>query len=234
MDEGGFATYLRRGGRSPAAVDRCLRFASEYERFLQGERACGNLDGARPEDLEAYVASIETKPRASAKPQLWALRYYYSFAGDEEMRNLAAELRQQRIKRTPFALGKFRGVNPKHAQRLAAIGIKNVEQMREAGRTPVERQALASQASIPEETVLELVKLSDLARIPGLKGIRARLYYDAGVDTLNELAKWEPEELRLMLSSFVERSGFDGIAPLPKEAAHAVATAQRLPRVIEY
>jgi predicted RecB family nuclease len=50
---------------------------------------------------------------------------------------------------------------------------------------------LATQTGIPVEVVLELVKLSDLARLPGVKGIRARLYYDAGVDTVENLASFE-------------------------------------------
>ncbi|MGD8904752.1 MAG: DUF4332 domain-containing protein, partial [Anaerolineae bacterium] len=102
------------------------------------------------------------------------------------------------------------------------------------GRTPGERQRLAERTGIPIDAILELVKLSDLARIQGLKAIRARLYYDAGVDTLEKLARWDPEELRDMLADFVERTGFDGIAPLPKEAASAVATAKRLSKAIEY
>ncbi len=48
------------------------------------------------------------------------------------------------------------------------------------------------------------------------------------------MAEWDPVELRAMLVSFVERTGFDGIAPLPKEAASAIATAKRLPKVVEY
>jgi hypothetical protein len=106
--------------------------------------------------------------------------------------------------------------------------------MLEAGRTPQDRRALAEKTGVPLDAVLEYVKLSDLARIPGTKGIRARLYYDAGVDTLEKMAEWDPVELRAMVISFVERTGFDGIAPLPKEAASAVATARRLPKVVEY
>ncbi len=54
------------------------------------------------------------------------------------------------------------------------------------------------------------------------------------MDTLEALAAREPEELRAMLLEFVERKGFDGIAPLPKEAAFSVATARRLPGVVQY
>jgi hypothetical protein len=70
--------------------------------------------------------------------------------------------------------------------------------------------------------------------VGGLRSVRARLYYDAGVDTVEGLAAWDPEELRAMLVDFVARTGFDGIAPLPKEARNAVATAKTLERLVEY
>ena len=106
--------------------------------------------------------------------------------------------------------------------------------MLEAGRTPQDRLALVEKTGVPLDVILEYVKLSDLARVPGTKGIRARLYHDAGVDTLEKMAGWDPVELRAMVISFVEQTGFDGIAPLPKEAASAVATAKRLPKLVEY
>ncbi len=81
---------------------------------------------------------------------------------------------------------------------------------------------------------MEHAKLSDLARIAGLKGIRARLYHDAGVDTVEKLAQWKPAELRAMLIAYVERTGFDGTAPLPKEAQGAVSQARKLPQIVEY
>jgi hypothetical protein len=76
--------------------------------------------------------------------------------------------------------------------------------------------------------------LSDLARLPGVKGIRARLYYDAGVDCVEKMAACETEALLALTAEFVERTGFNGIAPLPKEVASTIANAKRLPRVVEY
>jgi hypothetical protein len=207
---------------------------NEFEQFLLAHRAGRSLEEANSTDLEQFVASIESKPKASVKTHLWALRYYYEYSPNRELRSLAGSLREQRIKRTPLALSKFRGVKPEYVDRLAAEGVKNVSQMLKAGRTPAVRQALAERTGIPLDIILEYVKLSDLARIPGTKGIRARLYYDAGVDTLEEMAQWDPEALRAMVIDFVERTDFDGLAPLPKEAASAVATANRLPKVVEY
>jgi hypothetical protein len=137
-------------------------------------------------------------------------------------------------RRNPFKLSEFRGVNSEHVEKLAAAGIKTAGQMLTAGQTAKKRVTLAQDTGIPEETILELVKLSDLARLPGVKGIRARLYYDAGVDCVEKMAAWEPETLLKMAAEFVERTGFDGIAPLPKEVSSTIANAKRLPRVVEY
>ena len=234
MDETGFDRFLRRGGRSPSAATRCILYVQEFEQFLQTRRHGRLLEEAGSTDLEQFVESIECEPKASAKTHLWALRYYYEYTSNDGMQSQASSMRQERIKRTPFSLSKFRGVEPEYVDKLAAEGVKNVSQMLKAGRTPEDRQLLAERTGIPLDIILEYVKLSDLARIPGTKGIRARLYYDAGVDTLEEMAKWEPEALRTMVTDFVERTGFDGIAPLPKEAASAVATAKRLPKIVEY
>jgi hypothetical protein len=106
--------------------------------------------------------------------------------------------------------------------------------MLDAGKTGKDRKRLAQETRIPVEGVLELVKLSDLARLPGLKAVRARLYYDAGLDTLDKIAAYDPEEMRKMLAEFVVRTGFKGIPPLPKEASSTVSLAKHLPRIVEY
>ena len=78
------------------------------------------------------------------------------------------------------------------------------------------------------------MKLSDLTRVGALRSVRARLYHDAGVDTPEKLAGWNPEELRQMFLEFIEKSGFEGIAPLPKEVLNAVESAKKLPKIVEY
>jgi hypothetical protein len=118
--------------------------------------------------------------------------------------------------------------------KLEAIGVGTVEHMLAAGKTPEARLRLAEETGISTEIILELVKLSDLSRLGAVKSVRARLYYDAGLDTPAKFTQREPEALRQMLVKFVERTGFDGIAPLPKELRNAVAVAQQLPEVVQY
>jgi len=234
LDEEAFQKFLKRGGRSPRAAKGVIAMVLKYEQYLREERNLKGLDKAKPEDLEAFVSHIEEKRKEAAKKYLHGIRYYYEYAGNNEMRNLAANLRKQRIKQTPFPLRDFLKINPVHIERLEALGIRNANQMLTAGKTPKKRQELSTKTGISPEAILELVKLSDLTRIFGVKSIRARLYYDAGVDTLDKMAKWNPDKLRTMLIDYVQKTGFDGIAPLPKEAEFTVKEAKRLPRMIEY
>ena len=134
----------------------------------------------------------------------------------------------------PFKLRDFMGVNPDQIGKLETMGIKTAGQMLKAGETPQGRADLARETGIPLEVVSELVKLSDLSRLPGVKGIRARVYFDARVDTVEKLATYEPVELLALTTDFVQRTGFVGIAPLPKEVSSTIANARKLPKVIKW
>ena len=231
--EEGFRRSLKSGGKSESAAGRIVAYVKEFERYLEEHCSVG-LNEADIEDLEVFAAWIEEKPKASAKGHLWGIGYYYEYTSNEELANLAGILREQRIERRPFPLREFRGLNSEYLEKLAAVGILNVKQMLEVGNTERGRGALAEDTGVTEDVILELVKLSDLARIPGVKGIRARLYHDAGVDTMEKMAEWEPEELRKMAAKFVERTGFEGIAPLPAETRFTITQAKNLPKIVEY
>jgi predicted flap endonuclease-1-like 5' DNA nuclease len=148
----------------------------------------------------------------------------------------ASSLRGQRISsaKKSFALKDFREVNKKHVTALVKEGITNADQMLEKGKTPSSRQELSTTTGVPTEAILELVKLSDLSRIEGVKSIRARLYYDAGVDTLEKMAKWKPDRPLTHMQKYVKKTGFNGIPPLPKEVEHTIETARKLPKLVEY
>jgi hypothetical protein len=126
------------------------------------------------------------------------------------------------------------GVSHQHTQALRKEGIFTSEHMLEAGRTEEDRKILAQKTGVPLSAVLELVKLADMSRIVGLKRKRARLFYDAGLDTLDKIAKSDPETMQQMFVEFVERTRFDGSPPTPSEAAYSVKLAKYLPRIVEY
>jgi len=172
----------------------------------------------------------------AAKKYMLGIRYFYEFVLDEEMADLASFRWNERMASSgvPLKLKEFRGVNAADLIKLENAGIRNVNEMIRAGQTPAKRKELSAKTGVSVATILELVKLSDLTRIQGVKGIRTRLYYDAGLDTMEKMAKWNPTELREMLIGFIERTRFNGIAPLAKEVRNTLEVARRMPKIIEY
>jgi hypothetical protein len=235
MDEDGFRQFLKRGGRKSHAVDNVVKIVRSYEAYLDKFVGGKAIEQATPDDLATYVDWFEQEEEKSAKGQLWGIRYYYRFVDNKLMVIQASELREERTAKTRkfFNLRDFRGIDTTYVEKLEIIGIREVNQMRTRGRTPDQRRELSMKTDIPEEVILELVKLSDLARLPGVKGIRARLYYAAGIDTVEKMAEQDPETLLATMREFVEETGFDGIAPLPKEIESSISTAKKLLKEID-
>ena len=232
MDEKGFRKFLKKLGKKEHVVEGLVGQVYVFEAHLEGERQTG-VEDANEQDIQDYV---KTLPRKELKARMRGLALYYKFSGNALLAKLASDLREQEIAKTrqAFKLREFRGVNLEEVTKLEAIGIVTVEHMLASGATPEARRQLAEQTGISSQTILELVKLSDLSRLGAIKSGRARLYYDAGLDTPARFTQRDPEGLRQMLVEFVERTGFDGIAPLPKELRNAITKSRQLPEVVQY
>ena len=59
-----------------------------------------------------------------------------------------------------------------------------------------------------------------------MKGVRARLYYDAGLDTVEKITDMDPEELRERMLTYGEETGLVGVPSLPVEANYSVEKAR--------
>jgi hypothetical protein len=232
MDEKGFRQFLKKAGKKEHVVEGLIRQVGAFEAHLSKKKRTG-VEKAEGQDILDYAKSLD---KNKVKTQVRGLALYYKFVGNSSLMKLAGALREKETAKTrqAFKLRKFRGVNLDDVGKLEAMGIVTVEHMLAAGRTPAEREKLASRTGISPQSIMELVKLSDLSRVGAIKSVRARLYYDAGLDTPDKFTRWKTEDLRQMLIEFVERSGFDGIAPLPKELHNAIETAKKLPKIIKY
>jgi hypothetical protein len=203
----------------------------EFETFLTKIEPTKNIEETADQDLEEFVVWSKAEDK-NTKTLLWALAHYFAFLSIEELSKKASQLRKSETKHQPLPLKEIRGVRAEDLDKLATVGIGNVEELLEAAKTPQRRSELSTSSKVPAETIMEFAKLANLCRIPGVKGIRARLYFDAGVDTLEKMARWDPVNLREMLIEFVERTDFDGIAPWMKEAQFSVETARKLPKLL--
>jgi hypothetical protein len=126
------------------------------------------------------------------------------------------------------------GITRDQIEALLKVGIRNAKQLLNAGLSKNDREKLAQKTRLPKNMLLEFIKLSDLARIGGMKRIRGRLYYDAGFDTINKIAEHTTDEIRKRLKAYIDESGFNGIPPTPKEAARTISMAKHLKKIVEY
>jgi predicted flap endonuclease-1-like 5' DNA nuclease len=229
LDEEGLKRYLKKTGKSDRRIEFDIRNMRMFEEYLQKHKA-KTLEQAIPEDLKNFVNWAE---ETGTKIWLWVFNRYYSYKQNDAMFCKTNELIGiQSLKKSK--LKDFLGVNPQHAQALKAEGVITAEQMLDLGKTREGRERLARKTGVPLDSVMELVKLSNLARIIGLKKKRARLFFDAGLDTMDKIAEWDPEEMRQTLIEFVDPTEFDGTPSTPSEAAFTVKLAKYLPRIVEY
>lgn len=232
--EEGFRAHLKKQGKKHHVVQGLVHSVRLFENYLKKRNK--EIHHTTKGDLFDYAASCESEKEGSAGIRIRGVVLYFSYIGNSKMAASANEIRKAGISkdRPVFKLKNFLWVDQARVSRLKTVGITDITQMIESGKTPDARKKLAQTTGIAAEDILELVKLSDLARIRAVKGIRARLYHDAGLDTVEKLALLDAHELRDVCIRFVKATSFPGIPPTPKEAAFTVSSAKTLPRIAEW
>ena len=233
MNEAEFRKYLKRRGKRPSVVDRNVHVLEDFISYLREKRE-KDIDSVTTDDIDAFAKDIESK-KQSVKGYLYVLMNYFHFLGDNDLLHHTKARREERTKKTRriFPIREFLNVDQGHVKKLATIGIENVEQMLEKGKTKKQREQLSTQLDIPEDAILELVKLSDITRIGYVKKKLSRLYYDAGLDSPAKIADFELKQLHEFFVKFVEESGWKGMVPNPKDLANNIKSARKLSKIVE-
>lgn len=231
-NENDFRKQMKQMGKKPSVIDGLVKEVRHFGDWLLIYKN-KTIETADTGDLLSYVERLN---KQEIKIYMRALALFFRWLENDELKELAHSLREVETSKTrrAFNLQEFQGVKLEEIGNLEALGIRNVEDMLSAGRTPQMRKEMAERSGVSHETIMELVKLADLSRLPGVKGIRARLYYNAGIDTVEAFCQWKPVELQKHLEKFVRDSRFDGVAPLPKEIQNTIKTAAKLPRIIQF
>ena len=135
----------------------------------------------------------------------------------------------------PIALKDFPDVDPDVVQKLLQLGVKNTFQLFPKVLSPDDRIAFSKQHQIDHAALLELTKLTDLARLKWVGPKFARLLLESGYDTVEKVATSDAEELYVTLmrvnaekNIYAGRLGFEDIEQWVKFAV------QDVPRVIQY
>jgi hypothetical protein len=119
--------------------------------------------------------------------------------------------------------------NPGYLASLRGVGINTQLDMLNSGRTPQDRERLARDTGIPVPEITEMVKLCDCCRTGGsLTHIRAKIYYDMGLDTLQKRAAQTAESTIAMFTEYIEQHHLsaDRLVPWPREVWHGIEWAK--------
>ena len=234
MDERGFIQFMSETKKTPSTIKRYLEGVLIFDTFLAERKEGKHIDDTTREDILAFVQEKRDKIKPPVlNACIYGLMNYFKYRSNKELYNASREV-SGGLSIEQYKLRNFMGIDKEHVSRLESLGIKTAKHMLDHGKTRNQRDVLSQRTGIPSEILLELVKLSDLARIGGLKKKRARLFYDAGFDTIEKIAEQDPDALRNALIAYIEKSGFDGSASTAGEAEYTVTLARYIPRIVEY
>lgn len=135
----------------------------------------------------------------------------------------------------PINLRDFPGVNPDTIQKLEGAGIKNTKQLFPHVLTSDMRASFVERLQIDADEVLELTRLTDVARTKWVGPKFARLLVKSDYDTVEKIANADYEELYQALVQVNEEKGiYKGGFGLDDMRQWVNFAVQDVPRVIQY
>lgn len=132
------------------------------------------------------------------------------------------------------SLETIEGIGPTYAERLRSAGIGTVEALLRSGSTPEGRRELEERTGIGHEFIVDWVNRADLMRIRGVGEAYSNLVEKAGVDTVTELARCDPDNLYERLLQVNAQKLLVRRPPSRAMVARWVEQAKALSRVVSY
>jgi len=117
---------------------------------------------------------------------------------------------------------------------MRSLGIQTTEALLRAGATPEGRQELAEKIGVSADTILKWVNRADLMRIVGIGEQYSDLLEVAGVDTVLELARRNPENLHKKLAEVNTEKRLVRRMPNQDMVANWIEQAKSLERAVSY
>jgi len=238
MDEEGFRNFMKKQRRSVGTIQTCIDFTLIFEQYLKKHRKEKTVETAKIADLEAFI-DWGKKEIGSMNSYLWAIGRYFEYSGQESLRKRANQMRQLEIakkrgKGTKLLLRKIHGVQKEDVKKLESEGVSDTKAMLISGRTHELRIELSKRSGVPLKKIIELAKIADLTRIVDIKGVRVRLLYSTGVDTVEKVATQDPENLRELVTKVNEREKLMKRHPTLVETTYWISQAKELESIIDW
>lgn len=133
-----------------------------------------------------------------------------------------------------YKLIDIEGVGEAYAEKMAAAGITNANQLLEKGTCPAGRKALEEETGISGKLILKWCNHADLFRVKGVGPQFAELLEAAGVDTVKELAHRNAENLAEKMLEVNNEKKLVRRVPVAKEVQAMIDCAKELPGTLTY
>jgi hypothetical protein len=135
----------------------------------------------------------------------------------------------------PIKLSDFPGVDPEVISRLEQAGIKHTKHLFPHVLTPQDRTAFAERHEIAHKDLLDLTKLTDVARLKWVGPKFARLLTESGYDTVAKVAGADYQDLYCALLRANEQSStYGGTLGENDLKLWVEVVVQDVPQVIQY
>lgn len=115
-------------------------------------------------------------------------------------------------------------------KKLRALGIRNTNALLEKGASPSERRKIARELDVSESLVNSWVIYSNFFLVKGLTGAYVHMFMAAGICSLIELAKYDPDDLLAGLT--LKKNGLK--LPTINQLADWISQARELPWKVVY
>jgi large subunit ribosomal protein L20 len=214
----------------------CRMRGTRYSLFINGLKLSGILLNRKMlsqlaiEDpkvfdrlVETANAALKAKPAAPKFTPNWGGAHVAKAAGSDGLTPSINDIED------------IEGIGPKFASMLLKAGVKNVNGLLQAGKSPAGRAAVAQKSGLKLESVTAWVKQADLLRVPGVSPDWAELMIASGVDSVKELANRDAGNLRSAMEK-TNNSGAKLISPdMPSadQVGGFIAKAKTMPAVYE-
>lgn len=126
------------------------------------------------------------------------------------------------------------GIGESFGKKFRDAGVKDTDSLLANALKPADRKALAEKTGLAEKKILKFANMADLYRISGIGSEFSELLEAAGVDTVPDLARRNPENLAVKMAEVNEAKKLTRRVPTENELAKWVEQAKKLPRKLEY
>ena len=133
-----------------------------------------------------------------------------------------------------YKVEKIEGVGPKYAAMLLKAGVTNTKQLLDKAGTRKARKELATTCGVEETLILKWANMCDLMRIKGVGEEFSELLEVAGVDTVKELAKRRPDNLRQAMIDANTKRKLVRQLPSVAQLENWVKQAKEMPPMMSY